>query len=113
MLQSGFDAACAFESIASERVIDALPRMDTVCCWCKRALRSQTAAASSMFGFVLCEGPVRKVEGARWTNADHFGILHRAMHEPGVAPDTLSIRGWFHLADAFRVVYRDDFERIP
>ena len=37
-----------------------------------------------MFGFYLCEGPVRNFEEAQATNTDRFGKLHRAMLEKGV-----------------------------
>ena len=37
-----------------------------------------------MFGFFLCEGPVRNFEDAKATDSDRFGKLHRAMLERGV-----------------------------
>ena len=37
-----------------------------------------------MFGFYLCEGPVRNFEEAKATNTDLFGKLHRSMLEKGV-----------------------------
>ena len=37
-----------------------------------------------MFGFFLCEGPVRNFEEAKQTNAELFGKLHRAMLNKGV-----------------------------
>ena len=37
-----------------------------------------------MFGFFLCEGPVRNFEEAKATDAARFGKLHRAMLERGV-----------------------------
>ena len=37
-----------------------------------------------MFGFFLCEGPVRNFEEAKATDAERFGQLHRAMLERGV-----------------------------
>ena len=37
-----------------------------------------------MFGFFLCEGPVRNFEEAKATDAERFGKLHRAMLERGV-----------------------------
>ena len=39
---------------------------------------------SAMFGFYLCEGPVRNFEEAKSTDTDLFGKLHRAMLERGV-----------------------------
>jgi len=39
---------------------------------------------SAMFGFYLCEGPVRNFEEAKATDTDLFGKLHRAMLERGV-----------------------------
>jgi glutamate-1-semialdehyde 2,1-aminomutase len=37
-----------------------------------------------MFGFFLCEGPVRNFEEAKKADAARFGRLHRAMLERGV-----------------------------
>ena len=39
---------------------------------------------SAMFGFFLCEGPVRNFEEAKATDSARFGKLHRAMLERGV-----------------------------
>lgn len=39
---------------------------------------------SAMFGFFLCEGPVRNFEAAKTTDSARFGLLHRAMLERGV-----------------------------
>ncbi len=39
---------------------------------------------SAMFGFYLCEGPVRNFEEAKSTDTEIFGKLHRAMLERGV-----------------------------
>ncbi len=39
---------------------------------------------SAMFGFYLCEGPVRNFEDAKATDTDKFGKLHRAMLERGI-----------------------------
>ena len=39
---------------------------------------------SAMFGFFLCEGPVRNFEEAKAADAARFGTLHRAMLERGV-----------------------------
>ena len=41
-------------------------------------------SVSAMFGFFLCEGPVRNFEEAKSTDAERFGRLHRAMLERGV-----------------------------
>ncbi|MEC7897541.1 MAG: aminotransferase class III-fold pyridoxal phosphate-dependent enzyme, partial [Cyanobacteriota bacterium] len=41
-------------------------------------------SVSAMFGFFLCEGPVRNFEEAKATDAARFGKLHRAMLERGV-----------------------------
>ncbi|KZR81920.1 Glutamate-1-semialdehyde 2,1-aminomutase [Prochlorococcus marinus str. MIT 1342] len=38
----------------------------------------------AMFGFFLCEGPVRNFEDAKATDAELFGKLHRAMLERGI-----------------------------
>ncbi|KGG11201.1 Glutamate-1-semialdehyde aminotransferase [Prochlorococcus marinus str. SS51] len=42
------------------------------------------SSISGMFGFYLCEGPVRNFEEAKQTNSDYFGKLHRAMLAKGV-----------------------------
>ncbi len=42
------------------------------------------SSVSGMFGFYLCEGPVRNFEEAKKANTDYFGKLHRAMLEKGV-----------------------------
>ncbi len=39
---------------------------------------------SGMFGFYLCEGPVRNFQEAKQTNSDYFAKLHRAMLTKGV-----------------------------
>jgi len=39
---------------------------------------------SAMFGFFLCEGPVRNFEEAKSTNSELFGRLHREMLTRGV-----------------------------
>ena len=41
-------------------------------------------SVSAMFGFFLCEGPVRNFEEAKATDTERFGRLHRAMLERGV-----------------------------
>ncbi len=41
-------------------------------------------SVSAMFGFFLCEGPVRNFEEAKGTDAERFGKLHRCMLERGV-----------------------------
>ena len=39
---------------------------------------------SAMFGFFLCDGPVRNFEDAKAADTVRFGKLHRAMLERGV-----------------------------
>ena len=39
---------------------------------------------SAMFGFFLCEGPVRNFEEAKTNNSELFGKLHREMLQRGV-----------------------------
>ena len=39
---------------------------------------------SAMFGFYLCEGPVRNFEEAKSADTERFGKLHRAMLERGI-----------------------------
>ena len=41
-------------------------------------------SVSAMFGFFLCDGPVRNFEEAKATDSERFGKLHRAMLERGV-----------------------------
>ena len=47
-------------------------------------LPSCGGSVSAMFGFFLCEGPVRNFEEAKATDSARFGRLHRAMLERGV-----------------------------
>ncbi len=42
------------------------------------------SSIGGMFGFYLCEGPVRNFEEAKGTDTELFGKLHRAMLEKGV-----------------------------
>ncbi len=42
------------------------------------------SSISAMFGFYLCEGPVRNFEEAKATNTELFGKLHRSMLERGI-----------------------------
>ena len=42
------------------------------------------SSISAMFGFYLCEGPVRNFEEAKSADSERFGKLHRAMLERGV-----------------------------
>ncbi len=42
------------------------------------------SSISAMFGFYLCEGPVRNFEEAKVANTELFGKLHKAMLERGV-----------------------------
>jgi len=39
---------------------------------------------SGMFGFYLCDGPVRNFQEAKQTNSEYFGKLHRLMLQKGV-----------------------------
>lgn len=39
---------------------------------------------SGMFGFYLCDGPVRNFEEAKQANSEYFGKLHRSMLQKGV-----------------------------
>ena len=41
-------------------------------------------SVSAMFGFFLCEGPVRNFEEAKINDSDLFGKLHREMLKRGV-----------------------------
>ena len=42
------------------------------------------SSISGMFGFYLCEGPVRNFEEAKKANTEYFGRLHRAMLKKGI-----------------------------
>jgi len=74
---------------------------------------------SAMFGFFLCEGPVRNFEEAKATDTLLFGKLHRAMLERGVylAPSSYEA-GFTSLAhsdadiDATLAAFRDSFAAI-
>jgi glutamate-1-semialdehyde 2,1-aminomutase len=74
---------------------------------------------SAMFGFFLCEGPVRNFEEAKATDTARFGRLHRAMLERGVylAPSAFEA-GFTSLAhsdadiDATLAAFRDAFAAI-
>ena len=41
-------------------------------------------SVSAMFGFFLCEGPVRNFEEAKTNNSELFGKLHREMLKRGI-----------------------------
>ena len=72
-----------------------------------------------MFGFFLCEGPVRNFEEAKTTDAVRFGQLHRAMLERGIylAPSAFEA-GFTSLAhsdediDATLKAFRESFAAI-
>ena len=74
---------------------------------------------SAMFGFFLCEGPVRNFEEAKATDSARFGKLHRAMLERGVylAPSSFEA-GFTSLAhsdadiDATIAAFRSAFAQI-
>ncbi len=56
-----------------------------ICESAKQAGLSITGSSiSGMFGFYLCEGPVRNFQEAKQTNSEYFGKLHRAMLKRGV-----------------------------
>ena len=76
-------------------------------------------SVSAMFGFFLCEGPVRNFEQAKATDSARFGRLHRAMLERGVylAPSSFEA-GFTSLAhsdadiDATLLAFRESFAAI-
>jgi len=78
-----------------------------------------SGSVSAMFGFFLCEGPVRNFEEAKATDAERFGKLHRAMLERGVylAPSAFEA-GFTSLAhsdadiEATIQAFRDSFAAI-
>tara|TARA_Y100001968_G_scaffold288065_1_gene290020 strand:- start:200 stop:634 length:435 start_codon:yes stop_codon:yes gene_type:complete len=47
-------------------------------------LKITGSSISAMFGFYLCEGPVRNFEEAKAADTERFGKLHRSMLEKGV-----------------------------
>jgi glutamate-1-semialdehyde 2,1-aminomutase len=76
-------------------------------------------AISAMFGFFLCDGPVRNFEEAKGADTARFGKLHRAMLERGVylAPSAFEA-GFTSLAhsdadiDATIEAFKDAFATI-
>jgi glutamate-1-semialdehyde 2,1-aminomutase len=76
-------------------------------------------AISAMFGFFLCDGPVRNFEQAKATDSERFGRLHRAMLERGIylAPSSFEA-GFTSLAhsdadiDATLAAFRDAFAAV-
>jgi glutamate-1-semialdehyde 2,1-aminomutase len=77
------------------------------------------SSISAMFGFFLCEGPVRNFEEAKTANTELFANLHRAMLERGVylAPSAFEA-GFTSLAhstadiDATIDAFRESFASI-
>ncbi len=77
------------------------------------------SSIGGMFGFYLCEGPVRNFEEAKSTDTEKFGKLHRAMLERGVylAPSAFEA-GFTSLAhsdvdiDATLEAFRESFTAI-
>ncbi len=77
------------------------------------------SSISAMFGFYLCEGPVRNFEEAKATDTERFGKLHKAMLEKGVylAPSAFEA-GFTSLAhtdadiDATLKAFRESFSAI-
>ena len=74
---------------------------------------------SAMFGFFLCDGPVRNFEEAKGNDSERFAKLHRAMLERGVylAPSSFEA-GFTSLAhteadiDATLEAFRESFQLI-
>ncbi|WP_320676398.1 glutamate-1-semialdehyde 2,1-aminomutase [Prochlorococcus sp. MIT 1300] len=77
------------------------------------------SSISAMFGFYLCEGPVRNFEEAKGADTDRFGRLHRSMLEKGVylAPSAFEA-GFTSLAhseadiDATLQAFKESFAEI-
>ncbi len=77
------------------------------------------SSISAMFGFYLCEGPVRNFEEAKSTDAELFGKLHRTMLEKGIylAPSAFEA-GFTSLAhseddiDATLKAFKESFANI-
>ncbi|MEB3199958.1 MAG: glutamate-1-semialdehyde 2,1-aminomutase [Synechococcaceae cyanobacterium] len=68
-------------------------RLETITARLSNGIRQAAAKAglpwcgghvSAMFGFFLCEGPVRNFEEAKATDSGRFGLLHREMLKRGV-----------------------------
>jgi len=76
-------------------------------------------SSSAMFGFFLCDGPVRNFEEAKAADTARFGKLHRAMLERGVylAPSAFEA-GFTSLAhsdddiDATIAAFRESFAAV-
>jgi glutamate-1-semialdehyde 2,1-aminomutase len=76
-------------------------------------------SVSAMFGFFLCEGPVRNFEEAKATDTAKFARLHRGMLERGIylAPSSFEA-GFTSLAhsdadiDATLLAFRESFAAI-
>ena len=74
---------------------------------------------SGMFGFYLCEGPVRNFQEAKQPNSEYFGKLHRLMLQKGVylAPSAFEA-GFMSLAhseddiDATLKAFNESFNEI-
>ena len=78
-----------------------------------RAARSPAEAVSAMFGFFLCEGPVRNFEEAKATDSERFGKLHRAMLERGVYLAPSAFEAGFTSLAPLRRRHRRNPECIP
>lgn len=76
-------------------------------------------SVSAMFGFFLCDGPVRNFEEAKASDTSRFGKVHRAMLERGIylAPSAFEA-GFTSLAhseadiDATIKAFRDSFKQV-
>ena len=77
------------------------------------------SSISAMFGFYLCEGPVRNFEDAKGADTERFAKLHRSMLEKGIylAPSAFEA-GFTSLAhsdddiDATIQAFKDSFSQI-
>ena len=77
------------------------------------------SSISAMFGFFLCDGPVRNFEEAKATDSERFAKVHRAMLERGVylAPSSFEA-GFTSLAhsdadiDTTIEAFRDSFKLV-
>ena len=65
--------------VTTARLIDGIKQAAT-----NNGITISGGSVSAMFGFFLCEGPVRNFDEAKSTNSELFGKLHREMLKRGI-----------------------------